>query len=262
MKYLNLFLRGLEVNWKALLEYKESFYMTLFAEIGEVIVAIAFWAIIFSMVPEINGWTLGQVILIQGFMQLFFGFLNMFFEGAFSLEHLIIRGKIDKHLVRPVEPLFIEIVSRMNLFSIINFIAFGIYLFVSSAFGVEIGWGILPGILICFLVSVIVGLMGICIQLLSFWIGKSHAIYGLFSIFWHFGDHPMTIFPMIIQKIFIFVIPLFVAASVPVMGIIGMITNWDIIQYILLMLGLIVFWTAVMIFMWKRGLKRYDSYGG
>ncbi|MFH0986933.1 MAG: ABC-2 family transporter protein, partial [Candidatus Micrarchaeota archaeon] len=103
-KYIQLFKRYSELSAKEIVEYRMSFFLSLVSAFAFILVNLFFWNVIFGKVANINGWTIGQIFLIQAFFSLFTGIFYTFFNGANHISEIIVEGEIDSLLTKPVNP--------------------------------------------------------------------------------------------------------------------------------------------------------------
>ena len=75
-----------------------------------------------------------------------------------------------------------------------------------------------------------------------------------------FVQYPHTIFPGWVRVLLTTVVPLALAASQPALALQG--STSQALRIFTAALAVAAAWWAIQEFAWRRGLKRYDSFGG
>ena len=95
----------------------------------------------------------------------------------------------------------------------------------------------------------------------AFWIGRAEFLRDLFVELFVFQNYPLTEFPKFFILVFTFVIPLIFSGTIPVV-----VLTWDNTakSFLLFLLLVAIITLQIIVFnvIWKRGLRRYESYGG
>lgn len=110
-------------------------------------------------------------------------------------------------------------------------------------------------ILLIFLGVIVAYTLFLIPQLLSFWIIETKAIFNISDKAWDFNTMPMVIYTKIIQRIGIFLIPIFTISNFPSMFLVGKISNTLLIWAYIVP---IILFVLVRIF-WNYAIKNYSS---
>lgn len=263
MSYSKLFKSYLWLKFLKLVQYRISFFFGLIANLVNLIITITFWGIIFHYTTQINGWTYAQIIALNGFFVLFLGIFWFFFNFSENLDRLIIHGKMDLLLCRPFNVLVAYMFQSTDWMALMDVIQGLIYLFIATELGLHMSLiNFLGALVMIFLGAIILSLIFITISSVGFWVGKTNAIFVLWDSIWDIGPYPLTIFPIKIQLFFTFLIPLIFLQTYPTLLTTTSIPLAFFVKNVLIELFLIAFWFLVSSAMWKKGLRRYSSYGG
>jgi ABC-type uncharacterized transport system permease subunit len=168
-------------------------------------------------------------------------------------------GKIANRLTRPLtltRNYFYDIIAdkTINLMFLMSMVILLGIIFIGpiSLFGIL--FYILGIIMISFLI--------VSLLFASFWLGKNFGIIAFFGLIIDFSAGrilPLDLFPEIIQKIFL-VLPFNLMVYTPAKIYLGQLTPniWIILQYAI---WIFIFY-ALARFLEKKGLRKYDGYGG
>ena len=228
------------------MEYKFNFLVGGSFELIWMAMYIIFINVAFLHTKDINGWNKYQMLMLTfqgGLMDSVFTFAVV--PGLKRLPELINTGKLDFLLLQPVNKKFIFI----NIFGIIYCIK-KLHIILTPT-----------KILIYVLLSIngflmIYSIMFILMSL-AFWFMRMDIVMGIGSELITVGNKPMSIYPNIIQKILIFIIPLFVCFNFPILYIVKGLNLYFIIYSFIA--TAICF--MILTFIFKRGLRRYVSAG-
>lgn len=263
MNYLKLFKRYSWLNFLTLVEYRTSFFLGVISGLTYLLINLLFWSVIYSHTTQINGWSFAQIILVQGFFSLFMGLFWVLFHFSEVIDRLVIHGDLDKYLSRPINILAVYMFDKMDWLALMDVLDSIVYFVIAAKLGIRIGMiEFLIAFLVLFLGMVIIMLIMLTISCLSFWIGRANAINAIWFQLWNMGDYPVTIYPFKIQFLLTFALPLIFLQTYPAMIISNQLTSQFILKTIAIELVMIITWFAIAIFTWRKGLKRYASYGG
>jgi ABC-2 type transport system permease protein len=74
-----------------------------------------FIALVFAQIPDLNGWSLDEMIFLYGYFQLPRGLDHLLTDNIWLIPSRVRRGDIDRYLLRPINPLFQVIVERFQI---------------------------------------------------------------------------------------------------------------------------------------------------
>lgn len=248
-------------NLKMLMEYRIDFLTGAISFIIDQTVGIGFIFIIFSQIPQLAGYTLDQIVFIYGFSLIPKGLDHMFTDNLWSVGYFIVRkGQFDKYLTRPIDPLFHVIAEKFQIDAAGELIM-GIVLVCISAGSA--GLIVTPVSILLFIAAVIfASMIYTAIKLwtasLAFWIKASGQVTQVFYMANEFAKYPTTIYSRFIRMVITYIVPFAFTGYYPCVYFFTGENPWfniggcAAISVIMMTFGL---------FMWKRGIRAYESAG-
>lgn len=261
LNYPSLYWLFLKNRIKILMEYRMNFLIGATSTImmqGAGLLAV--W-VIMSQIPDLNGWTLPQVLLIYGMITLSKSINHMFADNLWTLGRDYVRtGQFDRFMVRPVDPLFHLLADRFCHDGIGNFLV-GATLVAIAAGRLGIAWT--PGTILYLLVMVLSGgVIFIALNLMTcvsaFWIMDSVPVTRVVFEMHEFAKYPLSIYPRAIGLLLTWAIPFGFASYFPATRLMGIDSPpWQaygapVVAAVLLLIALRV---------WRFGLRHYGSTG-
>lgn len=243
-------------------EYKSSFYVFLAQQVVTVAVWLTFWKVLLGRIGDFGAWDFPRMMLLTGFVAINGG-LWLTFVAIWRLPREILTGQFNSHLIKPVHPFLHCLFRQLNLRSIPRLLI-GIALVAAALCRYQIDYtaqSLLLAAVISGLsfFSTVLPFATVCLA--AFWIGRAEFLRDLFIELFVFQNYPLSEFPNAFIFIFSLIIPLIFAATVPVL----VLTTLTTTQALALLAGLILLigaQLALFTFLWRKGLKRYESFGG
>ena len=261
LNYPSLYWLFLKNRIKILMEYRMNFLIGATSTImiqGAGLLTV--W-VIMSQIPDLNGWTLPQVLLIYGLITLSKSINHMFADNLWTLGRDYVRtGQFDRFMVRPVDPLFHLLADRFCHDGIGNFLVGGALVAIAAA---RLGIVWTPGVIIYFAVMVLSGgVIFIALNLMTcvsaFWIMDSVPVTRVVFEMHEFAKYPLSIYPRAIGLLLTWAIPFGFASYFPATRLMGLETPlWQAYGAPLVAAVLL----AVALAVWRVGLRHYGSTG-
>jgi ABC-2 type transport system permease protein len=258
-RYASLYAAFLSQQIKAMFEYRANFFIGVAAFVLLQGASIATVWIVMSQVPDLNGWTLPEVLLIYGLVVLSRSFTHMFTANTWQAGGFVRRGGFDRFLVRPIDPLFHLLAQRFSAEGLGSFLV-GLTLVVGA--GRELGIFSSTFHILYLVVAVASGaLIFFGLDLLTcssaFWIIDSLPVSGAVFENYLFAHYPLDIYPRAIQFFLTWIIPYGFASFYPASFLLGrdlgpLVFISPLVALVLLVIGYRV---------WLLGLRRYESTG-
>lgn len=246
---------------KRMMEYKGDFLLGVFGFIAAQAVNIAYLLIIFSIIPNLAGWSFDQIVFIYGFSLIPKAIDHLFFDNLWAVGHYIVaKGEFDKYLIRPINPLFQVLIERLQPDALGELI-FGIILIIISIGKLAIVWSFakvaLFILVIPFAVMIYTGIK-IGTSALALWIKRSGNITFMFYMVNDFAKYPTTIYNNFIKAIITYIIPFAFTAFYPAKYILtGDNPLFNIGGTIIIGIAIL----SVSLIIWNKGIKSYESAG-
>lgn len=259
LRYLTLYWIFLTQRFKILMEYRVNFLIGAASTISFQAASLLTLWVVMSQIPDLNGWTLDQILLIYGLMTLAKSINHMFADNLWTIGGYIRSGGFERFLVRPVNPLFHLLADRFCHDGIGNFLV-GATLVIHSWIVLDIPVTLLN---IVYIIVMIIsgGAIFIAINLATcvsaFWVIDSVPVTRAVFENHLFAQYPLTIYPRFIGLLLTWVVPYALASFYPASYLLGM--NVGILAWMSPIVA------AVMLFLsyqfWLFGLRHYSGTG-
>lgn len=259
--YTSLYWLFLKNRFKILMEYRANFLIgassTVFVQTASL---LAIW-VVMSQIPNLEGWSLAEILLIYGLITLSKSINHMFADNLWTLGRDYVRtGSFDRFMVRPIDPLFHLLADRFCHDGIGNFIV-GLALVLIAASRLDIAWSPLH---IAYLALMVLsgGFIFIALNLVTsvsgFWLMDSVPVTRVVFEMHEFAKYPLVIYPRAIGVLLTVAIPYGFASFYPA----GYLLGRDVSP--ILAWGAPAVAALLMLFalsVWRFGLRHYSSTG-
>jgi ABC-2 type transport system permease protein len=222
---LHLYRRLIGMQIRAQAQYKASLAIDIGSYLFVTTLEFTVIFIFFSRFPTMLGWSVGEIALLYSFTSLSFGLAEMIGAGIDQFDQTIRRGEFDRVLLRPVSA-FVQVVGSDFRLRRLGRLTQGII-------GFAVALRLLPalhwtparlamltiGIASGAAIFVAVLLLG---ATLCFWTIETTELTNIFT----YGGRealswPLPIYHELLQRCFLFVVPLAFGAYVPVCFLLG-----------------------------------------
>lgn len=261
-KYLRIYWLYFRQYWKSRLIYKTDFLLGFIGQAISLGTSLAFLTLLFTQVDSIQGWSYIEMLFLAGLGGFIMNLHHIFLFNIFHLgQDYIIKGKFDRFLVRPLNPLFqvyADGVSDNNLSKLL--VNIGLIAYTSQYIGIEL---LTPIKAVYGLFAIISGVLIFASAYLifattAFWTGRSEAAIWLIFQMSDFRKYPFGIFGGAVQIILVTLIPIAFATFFPASFFLEK-AGWHTWQMAALIAGPIFYFIAYQF--WKFGLENYSSTG-
>ncbi len=261
LRATRIYLRLLSTHVRASLEYEADFWIMVVGAALTQVAGFVFIAAVFARVPDINGWTFWTVALLFGMVAFSEGFLNLFFEGMWYMAQLKHQGELDYLLVRPY-PVVLQVLGHAVGLNGLGNVLTGGALIVAGLPNSDIAWS--PGtvlaavLLFAGALAARLGIMLACCAT-TFWLEGPTAVvpFALHQV----GDlvrYPLAIYPVVLKGLLGVVLPFAFVSYFPVSWVTGE-GGTGRLGLLTPLVG--VYCVAVALWIFRRGLLRYESAG-
>ncbi|MEF3310256.1 ABC-2 family transporter protein [Paenibacillus sp. GYB004] len=241
-----------KLNLSGAMEYRMSFFLTAGMMVVNNVVWIFYWGVYFTKFPVVNGWELQDVMMMWAVSAGGFGLSAVLFGNSYAMSTLIANGQLDTYLTQPKPVLLHVLISRMSV-SAIGDVVFGLMLY--ALFGDHTLAGLLKFGFGLALATTIFIFFNVIAQSLAFYIGNAEGIgQQVFIGFVTFSTYPTDIFRGLGRLVLFTVIPAGFISYLPI-GLLREV-KWTFLAGAA---GMALLVTAVGVFVFYRGLRRYSS---
>lgn len=260
MRYVKIYSIFFKTYLKRLMEYRVDFLIGMFAFIISQGAGLLFLYVIFQNIPSLAGFSIEQILLMYGIALIPKGIDHLFFDNLWLIPRAVRMGEMDRYLLRPISPLYTYLIERFQP-DAFGELVLGVGLVVTTLIRMSMTLSI--GNLLALISFILVGVfiftaLKLMTASTSFWLKNS---YPLMQITYNLSDYtkyPLVIFPKAIQWLMTFMIPFALISYYPMLYLIGRESYFKVIGY-LIMMTFILGWIAIWV--WKKGLKHYESTG-
>lgn len=260
-RYSIIFFYYLAQYIKAKLEYRSDFLAHIFTDLLQMGVNLVFILVVFTKVPDIQGWSRDEVLFIYGFFLVPFaiygGFLNHLFDVP---EKYVLMGEFDRILVRPLNSWFQVVVETMKPELLLGMISGALLMYYSGQnMNLALVWWDVPLFMVLvFGATMVYAGIYTALASLGFWTEGSLGLMPMVFNLSQYGRYPMTIFRGPVRFVLTWILPFAFVGFFPATLIMH---RYEYIWYAGLtpVVGVVCF--ALAYRMWKAGVKQYRGTG-
>lgn len=265
---LRLYARLVMMQLRAQMQYKFDLIIDVLTYF--LVTALEFVTILLYFVPfpTLLGWHVGEVALLSSVASLGFGLAELFGGGIDNFDTIIRLGDFDRVLLRPVTAL-IQVSTTQFRLRRLGRITQGMGAFIVAMVflkGFNLIWtplkilALLLGITSSALIFLSILLLGatICFWTVEVTELTSSLTYGGREML----SYPMTIYHQLMQRLFVFLIPLAFGTYIPVCYVLGRALPFGLPDWLIFISPLValLFALAALAF-WRFGVHHYQSTG-
>ncbi|MFB6174649.1 MAG: ABC transporter permease [Candidatus Nanohalobium sp.] len=247
---------------KTKLVYKTDFLLGSVNQLVSLAASVAFIGLIFTQIESLQGWSIYELLFLTGVGRLILNIHGFFGFGPFSLgEHYIVRGRLDRYKVRPLNVLFQVYGSYIQTFAVSDIIA-SLALIAYTLPHLEVAV-FTPFKVVYLLLAMISGVLTVGSVFLvfattGFWTGRTKSIFRIFYDLASFRKYPLTIYSATLKAFFTAAFPIAFASFYPATFLLGKEAP-AVFQGLTLVVG--PFFYLLAYGFWSYGLSRYSSTG-
>lgn len=239
--------------------YRPHFFALLAGKVIRIALLLVFFQAVFLKVDRIGSWGYDQVLLLFATFHVVDFLMSITFHRnlAFHLPQKVRSGDFDARMLLPVNLLFltslerIELVDFASFLPTLGFLAYVLY---------RLEFAFTAGQLVVYLILLFNALLFLfaavlAVASLSFWTTQSSGLARIFDSVLKIGRYPIEIFEGFWRSVFVYILPLVLIAQLPSEALLGISSP----RIVLVATGAAGFLLALALFVWRAGLKRYQS---
>ncbi|MEH7185787.1 ABC transporter permease [Bacillus subtilis] len=258
-KHLIVYIQFLKLSLITQMEYRWNFSIGFIVESGFIFTKIMYLIVIYNLEITIIGYSADEIFLYVGTFSIITAFYTGFIMiNFYEIPNNIKKGDLDLLIIKPVSLQFMLTLRKIDFSMILSNFLGGTAMVIMAILklNIDLTFSYFLGyILLIFLGVIVAYTLFLIPQLLSFWIIETKAIFNISDKAWDFNTMPMVIYTKIIQRIGIFLIPIFTISNFPSMFLVGKISNTLLIWAYIVP---IILFVLVRIF-WNYAIKNYSS---
>ncbi|HET9869763.1 MAG TPA: ABC-2 family transporter protein [bacterium] len=255
MRLTGLFMKNCLVRE---MQFKANFLVRLCTEALWLVMQFIYIGVLYGQTGQIVGWTKWDMVVLVGtnhvITQLFEA---LFYDNCTKLIDQIRQGDLDFNLIKPINTQFLVSLRYTDYASILNsslgvaVILYGLHRMggaVTLSGALLFAGLVVNGILIYYAIL-------FTLSVWTFWIGRSNNLLELYWQFGQFSRYPGDIYPWLLRRLLMTVIPMLVVSNFPAAVLVHKLAGGVALYGFALGLGFLAF----TVWIWHRGLKRYRS---
>jgi ABC-2 type transport system permease protein len=263
---LGLYARYARASIKGQMQYPASFVFLTLGQFLSTIVEFIGIAALFNRFQNLGGWTLAQVALFYGPVNISFALADMIARGFDVFGPLFVKtGEFDRLLLRPRATVLQLLGHEVRLMRLGRFLQGALVLAIAVTL-LDLSWG-LPEItlLLCTIGGGVAFFLGLVVlqATLAFWTVESLEVantltYGGVTA----AQYPIEIYSNWFRQFFTFVVPLSCVAYFPIVAILGIDDPLGWPRWFLYLSPLFGFlFLGISLLTWRLGERHYASTG-
>lgn len=258
MHYLKLISTLFKVNVQMSLAYRADTIVNILLNIMWLGWELLSLSIIFSNTETLGGWGFGELIALLGVFRLVHTMMVVLvWPNTEKFNQSIRDGSMDYTILQPVNSMFLVTFSRISVWRLWDLIIAVILIVVGITRSGDVATplSIFYFILLTISGAVVIYSLWIVLIAFTFYFTKFDNNVTLLQALLDAGRYPVTVYPMWLQVIVTFIIPIAVATTIPLQALRQELGSSQVLMF--LGIGIASFLVASQI--WKAGLKRYSS---
>ena len=260
-KYLKLYPYYVSRSIKARLSYRFDALVGILVFLIENVLTFSTLYLTISAIPSLNGWDINYMGFLYGYYLIPKAIDHIFSDQIWQLSNGgITRGILDKYLIKPINPLF-QLVAEMIQLEGFGELFLGIIFL--SVFTPKLGitfefYQIVLLVICAFFAMWFFFAIKLIFGSLSFWTKRSIEVMTTIYDFSNFAKYPIDIFSGVIRFVLTYILPFSVVIFYPIRALLFGGNLWSVTLYVVIASVIMFF---ISIFVWTKGLKRYESAG-
>ena len=258
MYFLKLISTFFKVNVQMSLAYRADTVVNILLNLMWLGWELLGLSIIFNNTTSLGGWGIGELIALLGVFRLINTLMiALIWPNTQRFNESIRDGSLDYTLLQPAPSMFLVTFSRITVWRIWDLVL-AVILIVT---GISISGDVTtPGSILTFLLLTVSGALvlyslWIVLIALTFWFTKFDNNVTILQALLDAGRYPVSVYPVWLQVIVTYFIPIAVATNIPLQALRGELTPGRVLIY----LGVSAAAFLVASRVWKAGVKRYSG---
>ena len=260
-RHLKLLLLYFAQYAKVRLAYKADFFIAFFSSMAATVLGFGFVLVLFSKIPQLQGWSFYEILFLYAFSLVPLGFFNVVSWNLYEFGDIyIIQGRFDRILLRPVDTLFQVIFEKFRIESLQEVVT-GLLIITVCVRRLHLAWTRADYFWFALMVAcgaVIYLSVFLILTAVSFWfedrVGIVPPVFNMLT----FGRYPLTIYNVFIQFMLSWIIPFGFASFYPTTHFLRR-QLFATYFYLVPVVAAVFFALAVLV--WHKGVENYSSTG-
>lgn len=254
--FLRVYKEYLSISLSAASSFRTHFILLILVDVAFYLTTIGSVVFIFDHLDFIGPWNKSQFMFFLSFMLLVDNIhMSLISQNYWEFPNYIKNGTLDLELIKPFPTIFIVFFKYIRIATLfISPIPIALLAYYGMQANLDLAsWLILPVFIIFSIVFVVS--LEMLLMLPAFWIIEGIGLNFLRMQLQSIARWPDFIFLYFTKKIFTIFIPILLVGSAPVHLLLN-IKKWHLMAWMIT--ALLIIW-ALTYFVWREGLKRYES---
>ncbi len=257
---MRLYLKYFSIHLRCVMQYKTSFFLTLFGQILTTFTAFLSIYYLFDRFHAVEGFSFSEVLLCFSVVLFSFSFAECFVRGFDAFSSTISNGEFDRILVRPRNEVFQVLASKID-FSRLGRLIQAVATLIFAIATVQVPWTLLRVLMLLLMVAggiVLFSALFLLYAGLCFYTTEGLEVINIFTDGGReFGSYPMSIYGKDMLRFYTYVVPMACVQYYPLLYLLGRTGSaWNL----LFPLAPAVFFLPCYLF-WRVGVRHYKSTG-
>jgi ABC-2 type transport system permease protein len=240
------------------LAYRVNFITQFFQAFLSLGLALGGLAVVFNQTETLAGWRPAELTALVGIYLLVGGLINLVIQPSMQRFMEDIRmGTLDFMILKPEDAQFLISVRQIEIWKLID-ILLGLVVMIVALVRLGVQFGLLQAIsfgVALLAGGIIVYSFWLILATSAFWFVKTENILVIFQAMYQAGRWPVTIYPVWLQTILTFLVPVAFAVTVPAQAITGRLSVQTLALAVALAVGLFL----VSRWFWRFGIRFYSG---
>lgn len=240
------------------LAYRVNFFTQIFQAVMSLALALGGLAVVFNQTDTLAGWYPSELLALVGVYLIVGGLINLMIQPSMQRFMEDVRlGTLDFIILKPEDAQFLISVRQVEIWKLIDILmGVGVLVVALMQLGAQFGLSQAVAFGIALLAgATIVYSFWMMLATSAFWFVKTENILVIFQSMYQAGRWPVTIYPVWLQTILTFLVPIAFAVTVPAQALTGRLTGQTLALAVAVAVGLFL---AARWF-WRFGIRFYSG---
>jgi ABC-2 type transport system permease protein len=240
------------------LAYRVNFITQFFQAFLSLGLALGGLAVVFNQTDTLAGWQPAEMVALVGIYLLVGGLINLVIQPSMQRFMEDIRlGTLDFTILKPEDGQFLISVRQIEIWKLID-VLLGVGVLVVALLRLGSQVGLVEAV--AFGIALVAGATSVysfwlILATSAFWFVKTENILVIFQAMYGAGRWPVTIYPVWLQTILTFLVPITFAVTVPAEALTGRLTGETLALAIAVAVGLV----GLARWFWRFGIRFYSG---
>jgi ABC-2 type transport system permease protein len=240
------------------MEYRADFFTRIAASLLGLLTTLGSLALAFQYTPSLKGWTFPQTLVLLAVYYLMDGMIEIFIAPNMrEIMNQVREGTLDFVLMKPVSSQFMATFRTLNVWRASSLlVGIGMAIYAMQRLSLEVGasQAIAFAVTLCAGIGIVYAFW-LSLVTLTFWFTRMDNLEQIVWQAFEAGRYPVEIYPIWLQGVLTYVIPITFIITVPARALAGRLEP----GFVLLAVGVAAVAIVASSAFWRFGLKSYTG---